>query len=80
MKTTNAAQGEGFAALEITVDDKAIQASIDDLGLAGLVDVQAQFDVHHGGDRPLDTTERRWFATQEEAATWITSRVLAAIA
>jgi hypothetical protein len=79
MQTNNAAQGDGFAALEIRSVDKLIHASVDDLGLAGLVDLRAQVDIQVEGDRPLFTTERRWFKTQDEAATWLTSQVLAAL-
>lgn len=78
-KTTNATQGNGFASLEIRSGNKVITASVDDLGLAGLVDLRAQIDVQVGGDRPLLTTERRWFPTQDAAAAWLTSQVLAAL-
>ena len=80
MKTTNAVQGNGFAALVLCDGDRMIQASVDDLGLAGLVDLRAQVDVSRETAFGFETvrTERRWFATQDEAATWLTSQVLAA--
>ena len=80
MKTTNAAQGNGFAALSIAHLDTAIDASIDDIGLSGLVEFRAQIDVRRGGERPLDTTNRRWFATQDAAAAWITAQIQTVIA
>lgn len=80
MKTTAAAQGNGFAALSIRSGDKMIEASVDDLGLADLVDLRAQIDVSHetAFGWEVVNTARRWFATQEEAAAWLTEQVLAA--
>ena len=80
MKTTNAVQGNGFAALSLRDGDRMIQASVDDLGLAGLVDLRAQVDVSRETAFGFEVvrSDRRWFPTQDEAATWITSQILAA--
>ncbi len=81
MKTIRqATQGNGFAALSIRDADRMIQASVDDLGLAGLVDLRAQIDISRETAFGFEVvrTERRWFSTQDEAATWITSQILAA--
>ncbi len=81
MNVTQATQGNGFAALEIPVEGGFIQAGVDDLGLTGLVDLCAEFAVFRDTacGHSCTHTARRWFTTQDEAATWLTSQVFAAI-
>ncbi len=80
MKTTQATQGNGFAALALRDGDRMIEASVDDLGLAGLVDFRTAIAISRETAFGFEvvSADCRWFPTQNEAATWLTSQILAA--